>query len=80
MANLKVRVFKDEELETTVTIPSSVLRIASRLIPGKAATSLQEKGINLEELAALTRDPEARGTLIEVEEHKDNERVVISLE
>ncbi len=82
MANLKIRVFKDgeKEPETTVTIPGNVLKVASKLIPKRAATVLQNKGIDLDEIIKLSTDPEIKGTLIEVEEHKENERIVISLE
>jgi hypothetical protein len=82
MANLKIRVFKggETEPETTVTIPGDVLKVASKLIPKRAATALQNKGIDLNEIIKLSTDPEIQGTLIEVEEHKENERIVISLE
>ncbi|MGD2063139.1 MAG: hypothetical protein PVF51_06100 [Nitrospirota bacterium] len=82
MADLKIRVFKGSESvpETTVTVPGSVLKIASRLIPKRAAEALQDKGIDLEEIVKLSENPEARGTLVEVEEHKKNERIVIALE
>ena len=82
MADVKIRVYKDDEAqpETTVTIPGSVLKVASKLIPKQAAFALQDKGIDLDELIKLSANPEVRGTLVEVEEHKKNERVVISLE
>ena len=82
MADLKIRVFKggEAEPETTVTIPGGVLKVASKLIPKQAAAALQDKGIDLDELIKLSTNPEVRGTLIEVEEHKENERIVISLE
>ncbi len=82
MADLKIRVFKGGETtpETTVTIPGNVLKIASKLIPKKAATDLQDKGIDVDEIIRLSANPEAHGTLVEVEDHKENERVVIVLE
>ncbi|MEJ2646191.1 MAG: hypothetical protein P8180_14970 [Gammaproteobacteria bacterium] len=82
MTDLKIRVFKgdDPEPDTTVTIPGGVLKIASRLIPKQAMEALQDKGIDLDEIIRLSENPEARGTLVEVEEHKKNERVVIALE
>ena len=82
VANLKIRVYKDgsNEPTTTVTIPGGVLKIASKLIPKQAAASMQEKGIDLEEIIRLSENPEAHGTLIEVEEHEKNEKVVIALE
>jgi len=82
MADLKIRVFKGREAvpETTVTVPGSVLKIASKLVPRRAREALQERGIDLEEIIKLAENPDARGTLVEVEEHKKNERIVIALE
>lgn len=82
MANLKIRTYKQGESEpkTTVTIPGGVLKIASKLIPKQAVEELHDKGIDLEELLKLSENPEAHGTLVEVEDHRKNERVVIALE
>ncbi len=82
MANLKIRVFKgsDPMPETTVTIPGGVLKIAAKLIPAKAMDALHREGIDLEEIVRLSENPEAHGTLVEVEDHRKNEKVVISLE
>ena len=82
MVDLKIRVFKDGETEpkTTITIPGGVLKIASKLIPKQAAATLQDKGIEIVELIKLSENPNARGMLIEIEEHKKNEKVVIALE
>jgi len=82
MVNLKIRVFKNGETnpETTCTIPAGVLKVASKLLPNQATTALREKGIDLEEITRLSANPEAHGTLLEVEDHKKNERVVIALE
>jgi len=82
MADLKIRVFKGGEAqpETTVTIPGGVLKVASKLIPKQAAAALQDKGIDLDELINLSMNPEINGTLVEVKEHKTNEKIVISLE
>ena len=82
MANLKIRVFKggETEPETTITIPGDVLKVASKLIPKRAATALQNMGVDLDEIIKLSTDPEIQGTLVEVEEHKEKERIVISLE
>jgi F0F1-type ATP synthase epsilon subunit len=82
MADFKIKVFKqgESEPETTVTIPGGILKIASNLIPKQATEALQEKGIDLEEILKLSENPDAHGTLVEVEDHKKNERVVIALE
>ncbi len=82
MADLKIRVFKNGESDPkkTVTIPGGVLKIAAKLIPKKAANALQEKGIDIAEIVRLSDDPDARGTLIKVEEHDENETIEIALE
>jgi aspartokinase len=82
MTDLKIRVFKNGKAEpnTTVTVPGNVLNIASKLIPKRFTEILQDKGIDIDELIKLSENPEAQGTLIEIEEHKKNEKVVIALE
>ena len=82
MRSLKVKVFKGSESspETTCTIPAAVLQVAFRLIPRQALAALREKGIELEEIIRLSSNPDVHGTLLEVEDHKKNEKVVISLE
>jgi hypothetical protein len=82
MANLKIRIFKRGEMEpdTTITIPGNILKIASKLIPHRLAEILKDKGIDIQEIIRLSDNPEAQGTLIEIEEHKKNEKVIIALE
>ena len=82
MTNLKIRIYKIGEPDpgTTVTVPGAVLKIASKLIPRQAADTLQAKGIDLNEIIQLANNPDARGTLIEVEDHDKNEKIVIALE
>ena len=82
MANLKIRVFKDSESDptTTITVPGGILKIASKLIPKKITTTLQEKGIDIDEIIKLSENPDARGTLVEIEEHRKNEKIIIALE
>jgi hypothetical protein len=82
MKNLKVRVYKhgDDNPETTVTIPGSVLRLASKLIPKRAQEAMLGEGIDINELVQVAEQPEVQGTVLEVEEHAKNERIVIALE
>lgn len=82
MSDLKIRVFKGEGADpaTTVTIPGNLLKIASNLIPNRAVSALADEGIDLDEIVRLSENPEAQGTLLEVEDHRKNERVTISLE
>lgn len=82
MTDLKIRVFKSrrDAPSSTVTIPGSILRIASSLIPKRAVARLEEEGIDLQELARLSENPEAHGTLVTIEDHEKDERIVIALE
>lgn len=82
MVNLKIRVYKRGETdpETTITIPANILKIASKLIPHRLADILRDKGIDIAEIIRLSENPDAKGTLVEIEEHKKNEKVVIALE
>lgn len=82
MADLKIRVLKgaDQKPKTTVTIPGGILKIASNLVPNKAADALREEGIDLDELVRLAQNPEAKGNLVEIEDHEKNQKVIVSLE
>lgn len=82
MADLKVRVFKgpDQQLATTVTIPGGILRIARNLVPLRAVQALREEGVDLDELVRLSENPDAHGTVVEVEDHEKGQRTVVSLE
>jgi hypothetical protein len=82
MADLKVRVFKgnDQQPSTTVTIPGGVLKIARNLVPHKAVAALRDQGIDLDEIVRLSEGPDAKGKLVEVEDHDKNERVIISFD
>ena len=82
MESLKIRVYKqgNSKPQTSVTIPVCILKIASKLIPKKATAALQEEGIDINEIIKLASNPEIKGTLLEVEEHEKNERIIISIE
>ena len=60
--------------------PGGALKIASKLIPKQAVKALGNEGIDLDELVKLAANPKAHGTLLEVEEHQEKEKVIISLE
>ena len=82
MVDIKIRVFKSDKAqpETTVTIPGIIIEVASKLIPKQAAAALQDEGIDLDELIKLSRNPEVKGTIVEVEKHDENKKIVVSLE
>jgi hypothetical protein len=81
MANLKIEVFNNNSNgpETTIKIPLDVLKVASKLMPKHIMSSLEEKGIDINHLLYATQKEKIQGILVEIEEHRKNERVVISV-
>ena len=82
MAKLKIRIFKNNGTtpDTTATIPLAIVKMASKLIPRKAVTVLDDLGIDLDQLIEISKSEDALGTLAEIEEHKKNRKIVISVE
>jgi hypothetical protein len=78
MPKLRIEVFEDGSPSATITIPSWLFAAASRMLPRMAGRSLQDR-IDLEQLIALASDPDASGVIIDIEDHQDKERVVISV-
>ena len=60
--------------------PVGVLKIASNLIPSKAAAELRESGVDLDAIIEAAEAPDAHGTLAVVEDHEQGERIVIAVE
>lgn len=59
---------------------NSVGLVGGELDDDTIVKSLIVKGIDLNEIIRVSENLDAHGTLVEVEEHKKNERIVISLE
>ena len=64
----------------TISIPLGVLKIVKNLIPKKVTEELQKEGIDMQEIIKLSENPDFNGTILEVENHENNEKVIISLE
>lgn len=79
MRSVKIEVFDGEEREATTTIPVAVLRVAAKLFPRKYLSSLENNDVSLSDILEAAASPEVAGRLIEIEDHQDNERVVISV-
>ncbi len=79
---MKIRIFKNNGStpDTTATIPLAIVKVASKLIPRKALSVLDDLGINLDQLIEISKSEDALGTLAEIEEHKKNRKIVISIE
>ena len=82
MPSIKINTYKGGEVkpEVTITIPAQVFIIAKKLIPKKAYTALEEQGIDLSGIDDLISRGKASGVLLEVEDHRKNEKIVISIE
>ena len=82
MKGLKISIFKggETEPETTITIPVAILRFATKLMPKRVASALQEYGIDLHQLVELSQQEDVHGTLVEIERHKKNEKIIIAIE
>ncbi len=79
---MKIRIFKNNGTtpDTTATIPLAIVKVAAKLIPRKALSVLDDLGINLDQLIEISKSEDALGTLAEIEEHKKNRKIVISIE
>ena len=78
MAKIRVEVYEGGTRSATITVPAWVVRGAVKLLPRIAGKSLREH-VDVEQLVELARDPQANGVILEIEDHKDNERIVISV-
>ncbi|MBW1825801.1 MAG: hypothetical protein JRI78_02065, partial [Deltaproteobacteria bacterium] len=61
MAKLKIRIFKNNGTtpDTTATIPLAIVKVASKLIPRKAVTVLDDLGIDLDQLIEISKSEDA---------------------
>lgn len=82
MRSIKIRKFKigSDIPETTVTIPLSIFKIATKIIPKKQLGALQQNDIDIEEIQKITENPDIQGVILEVEEHTKGVSTIISIE
>lgn len=82
MPSIKILTYNADEThpEVTVKVPKNVFKLAKTLIPNKAYSALEEQGIDLNSIDELISSGEASGILLEVEDHKKNEKTIISIE
>ena len=82
MRGVKIRIYKRDETkpDTTISIPLGILRFATKLIPKHAMATLLEYGVDVKEIVELAQQDEVQGTLVEIEKHRKNERIIISVE
>jgi hypothetical protein len=82
MLKLKIRIFKngDSIPDTTMTVPLAVIKVASRLVPRKAIKVLDDLGIDFDQIIDISKTEEPLGILAEIDEHKKNRKIIISIE
>jgi hypothetical protein len=78
VGKIKIEVFEKGTPSTTVTVPGWVVRSAATLLPRLAGESVREH-IDIDQIMELSKDPNVNGVILEVEDHKSNQRVVISI-
>jgi hypothetical protein len=82
MLKFKIRIFKngDAKPDTTMTVPLAVIRVASKLVPRKAVKILDDLGIDFDQIVDISKTDEPLGILAEIEEHKKDRKIIISIE
>ncbi|MEJ2658242.1 MAG: hypothetical protein P8012_13790 [Desulfobacterales bacterium] len=82
MLKLKIRIFKntDHGPDTTMTVPLGIIKVASKLVPRKAIKVLDDLGIDLEQIVDISKTEEPLGIIAEIEEHKKDRKIIISIE
>ncbi len=82
MLKLKIKIFKNNDTapDTTITVPLAVIKVASKLAPRKAVKVLDDLGIDLDQIIEISKTEEPLGILAEIDEHKKNRKIIISIE
>jgi len=82
MPSVKITTYKAGEIkpEVTISIPSKVFKIAKKLIPNSLYKDLEKEGVDLSGIEELIGSGESLGVILEVEDHRKNEKTVISIE
>ena len=82
MKKLCIKKYKQGNIKplTTVSIPLAVVKMVKSLIPKKVKEELQKEGIDIKEIIKLSESPHFTGTVLEVDNHQKNEKIIISLE
>ena len=82
MPSFKITTYKVGEInpEVTISIPSKIFKIAKKLIPKSLYKDLEKEGVDLSGIDELIGSGESLGVILEVEDHRKNEKTVISIE
>jgi hypothetical protein len=78
MPKVKIEIFEGGKPSATVSVPAWLVTGASGLLPGIVGGRLQDR-VELGQIAQMLKSAHAGGTVLEVEDHEANERIVISI-
>ncbi len=78
VAKLKIEVFEDGARSATITIPTWLVAGASKMLPKIAGKDLKEH-IDIDRIVEMAQEPGASGVVLDVEDHEDNDRILISI-
>jgi hypothetical protein len=75
---VRIEVYEGGVPSAAFSVPLWLITGASKLMP-KIAGKRLEQHVDLGEIAALITNPQAAGTLLEIEDHMAEDRIVISI-
>jgi len=78
MARLKIEVFEDGARSATITLPTWLVAGASKMLPKIVGKDLKEH-IDLDRIVEMAQDPSASGGVLDIEDHEDEDRILISI-
>ena len=78
MARLKIEVFEDGARSATITLPTWLVAGASKMLPKIAGKDLKEH-IDIDRIVEMAQDPSASGVVLDIEDHEDEDRILISI-
>lgn len=82
VSSIIIREFEGERTSPTRTIriPVKVFTVAASLVPHRVREELAKQGIDLDAIRQAASEISSPVTLVEVEEHEKQRRIVVSLE
>ena len=72
-STLKIQIFEEGASVATISIPLSLAKTASKLMPKRM------QDVSMDEILKLAENPPQNGVLLQLEDHRDNSRLVISV-
>jgi|GEM_PF-2595425 len=79
MRKLQIETFECNQKSSTIHIPLVVAKSVINLFPNKLASCFEKGSLNLEMLLAAINSQDSQGMIMEIEDHKENEKVILSI-